>query len=666
MNISNGQKPYENNTGHEIARQLGIPQERVHHSILEAVQKLFPSPMNGIEFLGLVLRYANVKQLSLPNFAQGEKKNVAVITVKNIRALSKLIGWSYDTTNKYVVLFCALGIFIKGRRQRQVELYFPLDSYNPPESLSALDLLIAEYRPKVRQSAQQVKSRFLLHFRQPLSLFENIGIPAELQPMLQGIRLLLQQEGVDSKKHQSLLLQIAQLIHRVLPDMLPRRVDSSFESRPIIHNEYLPSSQPKDLTLEPFTSKSLPLQETSVDFLERSSNQHSIVQPQKVDFLVEEVDSSPSKREAPKSRPNPVDFNALLIQKKVDLPSKREDFLDRDNTLSEKYLERVDDFSPAQGDFSEQEQAQKSRPSLINDDFNTQESTFSGNTTTQRGDFSQTVDFLTPKKTFQPQRVDFSDLTNVNVKNIINNFLNNVNVKNLQDLAALLGTILEEDRSKWGIYVDHVKHYSQPEALMAALLKTLSCKLQGGTLHNPPAFFLARSKEYHATIPEDAQQLVRQYSALPYGQMLEALKYPPTHSGGSTSSVTNYQKKEIKSSALQAVKVPSLHINLDSSQAGMSWNDAITLYKLLRDDQRMVVCKKFIVPMDEAKTRYALLLDATVSSKVRQTFLYSSQDWLRRSKDMRTCLSLFEPPEALQRSRDRFSALRELLQNKKP
>ncbi|EFH84094.1 hypothetical protein Krac_5112 [Ktedonobacter racemifer DSM 44963] len=667
---SNGRKRYsrEMPTLEDASKDVGVARERVQLATLEAIEKLFPSPMNGIEFLGLVLRYATIKQLTLPSFAQ--EQSFAVITVKNIRVLSKLIGWSYDTTHKYVALFCALGFFVKGRRQHQVELYFPLDSYVPPESLAALDNLIAEYRPKVRQSAQQVKTRFLLYFSSPQTFFDKMGVPDELQPMLQEIRQLFQHEGVDSKKQQNLLVQIARVVQRVLPSKQFETVDTAQKSLSPPAHPILPSRQPEDQSSEQLslksnasTLKNRPSKSEKVDpsykiplsarpALPQEKSRPSTPESLMIDSKHQRVDSFPSSTpNVVDSKHQRVDSFSIPVSEKVDFSLLEVDSLEEQEEVMPKSRPLGVDFSHIQ----EQEGVFLAEKG----DFSSLHSTQKVNPLDEKGDFSQKV------ASIAENQVDLNDLNNVNVNKIITNNLNNVNVKSLQTLAAFLGTILGEDRSKWGIYVVHLKQYSQPEAIIAALMKTLSCKFRDGSLHNPPAFFLARSKEYHVAIPADVHQLVDQYASLSYGQLIETLKQPASSSKEGHSQ-GDYQAKEIKSSALQVLKAPPLYIQLQSEQAHMSLQDATKLYKQLCNDSRMVLCKKFILPVDVEKTRYVLLLDVTVSNKVRQTFLYSQQEWYERSQNIRTCLSLFESSETLQRSQNRFAALRDLLKKKTP
>jgi|SRR5579883_837835 len=157
-----------------ISAPIGVSTERVDPHTLQAVDQLFPSPCSGLEFLALLLRLAICKQMALANM---EMADVAEISVQSIRMLAKKIGWSYESTHKYVVLFCALGLLIKSRENGLVKLRFPLCRYRPPVSLQKLDELIAKARPKVVSCAKRVKRRFGLLYGVP------VAAPAPAQPV---------------------------------------------------------------------------------------------------------------------------------------------------------------------------------------------------------------------------------------------------------------------------------------------------------------------------------------------------------------------------------------------------------------------------------------------------------------------------------------------------
>src|SRR5258708_7556646 len=85
------------------AGTIGIETERVDPYTLQMIDQLFPGH-HGIRFLAGILRQASVKQLVLPELDFPEVADVAVITVQSLRILARLIGFSYDTTEKYIVV----------------------------------------------------------------------------------------------------------------------------------------------------------------------------------------------------------------------------------------------------------------------------------------------------------------------------------------------------------------------------------------------------------------------------------------------------------------------------------------------------------------------------------------------------------------------------------
>ncbi len=192
------------------AGTVGIEKECVDPYTLQMIDQLFPGH-HGIQFLAGILRQASVKQLALPELAVPEGTDVAVITVQSIRTLARLIGFSYDTTEKYIVVLSQLRLLHKKRYRRQIILHFPLCRCQvpDPEALESLD-----YRPKVTSFAGQVKRRIVLlrtsgnSLPPSPSLTVVQGDAPRLAPRLvEDIRQILQQE-VDSETGSRLLLRI--------------------------------------------------------------------------------------------------------------------------------------------------------------------------------------------------------------------------------------------------------------------------------------------------------------------------------------------------------------------------------------------------------------------------------------------------------------------------
>src|SRR6266496_790574 len=192
------------------AGTVGIEKECVDPYTLQMIDQLFPGH-HGIQFLAGILRQASVKQLALPELAVPEGTDVAVITFQSIRTLARLIGFSYDTTEKYIVVLSQLRLLHKKRYRRQIILHFPLCRCQvpDPEALESLD-----YRPKVTSFAGQVKRRIVLlrtsgnSLPPSPSLTVVQGDAPRLAPRLvEDIRQILQQE-VDSETGSRLLLRI--------------------------------------------------------------------------------------------------------------------------------------------------------------------------------------------------------------------------------------------------------------------------------------------------------------------------------------------------------------------------------------------------------------------------------------------------------------------------
>ncbi|HLZ62619.1 MAG TPA: hypothetical protein VKR06_37210, partial [Ktedonosporobacter sp.] len=207
----------------------GVPRERVDPRTLQLIERLFPGH-HGLDFLARLLRQAEAKQLSLPDLGLPDVCDVAVITAQSVRVLAQLLGLSYDTTEKYVVLFCQLRLLSKERQRRQIILHFPLCHPQLPDP-EVLDQLLElrpgkatpRYRPKVRTFANQVKRRFVLLCERGEA--SAVGRPqGEVSPSPtfladDGPRLLLEDirqvigEEVDSELGKRLLLKIEGAFH---------------------------------------------------------------------------------------------------------------------------------------------------------------------------------------------------------------------------------------------------------------------------------------------------------------------------------------------------------------------------------------------------------------------------------------------------------------------
>ena len=126
----------------------------LHESSQAIVSHVFPRASHyGRMFPGVFLAHAT------PALEQGRR--VAVISVQRIHDLAPLIGWSYEATHKYVVLYCALNLLRRERRAGKVVLIMDLERYRPPKTMQALSHLITDCRYKVQRTAAKVRERWV-------------------------------------------------------------------------------------------------------------------------------------------------------------------------------------------------------------------------------------------------------------------------------------------------------------------------------------------------------------------------------------------------------------------------------------------------------------------------------------------------------------------------
>ncbi len=109
-------------------RPHGVQVERIDPAILQLIAFLFPCQFEGMKFLALLCRRATEKQLAF------YKEPVAVITFHGIAALcaSPEWPWGYHATLRYFIIFQALGILTRARKNRITEVHIPLGIREEP------------------------------------------------------------------------------------------------------------------------------------------------------------------------------------------------------------------------------------------------------------------------------------------------------------------------------------------------------------------------------------------------------------------------------------------------------------------------------------------------------------------------------------------------------
>ncbi len=124
--------------------------ERIDPAVLQFICFLFPCQFEGMKFLALLCRRAAEKQLAF------YKEPVAVLTFHGIKVLcaSPDWPWGYHATQRYFVIFQALGILVRLRRNRITEVHIPLgireEPLNREQLLQSLENL-QKQTPKKRE-----------------------------------------------------------------------------------------------------------------------------------------------------------------------------------------------------------------------------------------------------------------------------------------------------------------------------------------------------------------------------------------------------------------------------------------------------------------------------------------------------------------------------------
>jgi hypothetical protein len=452
--------------------QEGVPRERVDPALLRIVEQLFPGH-HGLDFLARLLRHAEAKQLALPDLGLSEAVDVAVITTRSLRALAAQIGLCYDTTEKYIVVFCQLRLLSK-QREQQLTLHFPLSppQLSEPEALDHLQELrprstTPRYRPKVRSFASAVKRRFiLLRQRGEIKLVGSSKrekaspfLPGETpRLLLEDIRQIIQQE-VDSEAGSRLLLKI----------------EGAFRYRCTRTESRLPapegdSDEGYGRAVAPAYRKESPFEGREVDSEPGIAHQKSRLSSKKGDSFTPAISSKRRLREA-----------------KGD---------------SETHTPIQPPPRPEQkGDSNPSQVAQNGRLSAANE-------------RTER------------KKDDSECHVAEMGFPNVNVITVIESL--NVNVKAVGRFCC---AILGEAPGKLGTYYRLFEDVERDvQAITAALLFTLMVKYSpGARLDRPAGLFNQRCKDYHVQgIPQEAAVLVEQYGKLTAQELLKALQQLPT------------------------------------------------------------------------------------------------------------------------------------------
>jgi len=575
--------PIAGDAASDTARDHYIPLGR--RLALQVVADLFPPPTLGLTFAKRFIERAAVERSTVPDVQEGD----AVICTRSIAELGKELDLSNDTTDKYVLLFKALGLLEKRKVPGGLAFVLHLGIYQPVATLEAnLDYLITKCTAK--------KSRGKFHH-----LLINVKQRCQVQGLIsQDLRSGLQQlhtllsldthEGCSRRRVEQRLLQaqslVTTLIAQVMLESSPqhaRRVDSF----PQTVGAYHPSTSNREEAEE----QNGICESSSWNGKGRGDKEGS---PRRLPILTGEVDVSPSV-------PRTASTQNTHAGRRHEKENAR--------NLSDS-LPWVD---------SERSEQQPESTQIV-----------------KKGGFGEVAQ-LQPLPEMV-KKVDSAEFPNVNVITFIRNITLNV------DLVALLccKALGEEPSKKRGVYLHLFREVDyDAQAITAALIYVLVHQ-QDGTMQRPPAVFNRRCKDYHQQgVPAEVAHLVERYGALPYSKLIATLQRPkppltlftPPTQKAVTVHQTPASLPPIPTYCRLTVRIPL------QSGGGMAPEDARRLLRSISDDLRIRLYAKGLAALTDGT--YAVLVDNTVSTKVRQVAFYSSQQWQTCSGTLRRGADLF-------------------------
>jgi len=577
-------------------------------SVDQVIAHLFPAPTVGQLFYTRFRERASREQTILPD----EPADTVAICTKSIATLARELRIGPDTTQKYVVIYRALGLLKKRKMMGKLAFAMSAGIYHPPDLLEAnLTRLLQKSRPKLREMTSDVLARCKVS---GLISQDFQAAAALLQDLLQP------QQGETRRTLEQRLLQAGQVFSQVLSSMqnLPRA-----RTREDAEWFHLPSVAPTKAVESTHTKPS-----------GRHDEHH--------------IDGKP-----PQSVHRGDSFAAHVTQE----------------SLQTAIQGRFEQEPPAQnppnsfqqGDSAQPRTAQESTQTLTQGRFEQKAPMRNLPNLPHRGDSAAGTPDTSAVESTQPAtpgrfnqeaaasnppnlaaQVDSSTPVNVNVITLINTITLNV-----KPVAAFCCNALGEPLSKQPIYLKLFRDCERDaQAISAALLFTLVHR-RDGTMRNPASVFLARCRDYHAQgVPDEVAALVKQYGSLTYAQLLDVLSKPasftPPMRGALPSARPGYPPAYVTPASLSPLPrwgTIQRFIGVEDGRPGMRREEALQVIRLAQGDRRTKMCHVDLEPLADGS--YAVLLDNTITAIPRQTYFYSVQDWQARTSAIQDCFELF-------------------------
>jgi len=585
---------------------------------LALIATLFPLPTLGQAFVVRFLECATQERSSVPALQLGD----VVVCAKSIAKLGERLGFSNDTTDKYVLLFKALGLLQKQKFLGQIAFIFSLGIYQSPASLEAnLDFLInrsraQKSRTKLHILVTEVKQRCLVYGL----------ISQDFTHALKQVHTLIQpQERLSRRKLEQRLLQAQYVVSTLLTQtlaghLLPehRRVDSlgngrvdSFGKglRPGQQNPHngradeSPSLQQRNSGIHEPPPENLPRGEHSIDAVD---DQHLFSATQ--NRVQGRRFSPPGETHLPQ-RVRRVDAQEETNQHSSTTTEPMGRFLGS-NILT--YNDQGDDnLDGPQSESTQDEEAGR------------------------RMDVSPSSHLPTPAvqvdSQVSPRNVDV-----INIYELLVTFT----LREPQLVAKFLAERLEGDSRVYPkyqkLFTTQEGHPRTPHVLAAAFVCTMvRLHRDNWDLSRPGGFFTKQCREFDTAIPSEVEEWITTYGHLSPTRLVESL---------TQQSKGIVPKKPATSLAFVAKPAPApvlpaleLLVKVDVARVTLSAEEADSLLQQVVHHPLMKSFRAKRIRVGKEFPRYAVLLDTTMASgPVSQTILYQPHDWVERLEQMNT------------------------------
>jgi hypothetical protein len=560
-------------------------------SVDQVIAQLFPAPTLGRLFSTRFRERASREQTILPD----EPADIVVACTRSIATLAKELGIGFDTTQKYVTLYKALGLMKKRKVMGKLAFIMGTGIYHPPKCLEAnLQHLLKmiKGRHKFRELVSDVLARCKVY---GLISQEFQAAAALLQDLLHP------QPGETRRTLEQRLRQAGQVFNQVLSSMqnlpkargqedaewfhlsgvVPTKAVESTQTKPSVrHDERHIDGKPPQSAHQVDSYASQTTQEATQISTQGRFQQE--VPAQNLPHLPHQVDSAQSQTaEEAIQTATQGRFQQEASASRLPKTPRQVDSL-VDSSLKH----------AAESPHSDQKERREHEHGPSNLPANAHQ-----------------VDSAVP----------------ANVNDIIRNVIDSLNV-NVKPVIEYLRFHFREEPRKRGYYYNlYNNNYRQPEAWLAAAIETLVGLHRDKTVTEPGRLFYKQCVAFHQGIPAETAELVRRYGHLSHVELLKALQQPSVG-------------PPVRPPAHQVTRRPSIqrHIPRDKPHPGMSREDLRQVLLLANSDER--TCAFLAEPYLQADESCALLIDDQLG---HQCWVYSLQEWRDDLSRIQTARDLF-------------------------